>query len=198
MAQLTRLRKKIEKMRLRFGTPWLSDEDIERWGELLIQAEDDYHYSSHRMQQDESYAPWLIPDPVTAAGGNTTAGAGQLPYTFNGQQTLRSVNSSTAEIRTMTDPNKAFISIGMTLFQRTAQNLVVRFNTPIWLGATVTQPSLTQFGQYITFTTINHSIQIISVPCVSGTSFAGTQVNPTVNNSGYRWMLVQSDGPALS
>jgi hypothetical protein len=149
--------------------------------------------SAHRIFQDEAIAPWQIGDPFP---GNTTAGAGILPYTDNQLIALQETNASTAEIRTLPDPVKSFLSLTLTLILNSGQNLVVRCNTPIWLGATVTQPALTQSGQYITFATVNHSISLMSVPC-SKISFTGTQATIT-NKTGFRWMVQSSDGPTVT
>jgi hypothetical protein len=153
------------------------------------------HETAHRIQQDESLAPWQFPDP-TMPFGNTTIGAGMLPFTFNAQIALQEVNATTVEIRTLPDPVKAFIQLGITLLARNGQNLVVRCNTPIWIGTTVVNPVITQNGQFITFGAVNHSIFLSSVPCTR-TSFVGTQATVT-NLTGARWMVVNTDGPTVT
>lgn len=142
---------------------------------------------------EEAYADWAVPDPGI---GNTTAGSGLLTdFTRDPIYILQSTATS-AEIRTLPDPPKPGLIIGFTLFLKTSSNLVVRCNTPVWIGATVTQPAITQNGQFITFSSINHSIFMQSVICTK-TSFTGTQSTVT-NATGSRWMVLQSDGPTVT
>lgn len=152
--------------------------------------------SGHRVPGDEEYADWLEDDP-TGNTGNTTVGAGLLTNTRDVYLTLRSSASSGTERRTLNDPPKTGLMLGLILFKKTAVNLTVLCQTPIWLGSTVTQPALTNLGQLITFSTLNHSIYLQSVPVVVNTSFSGTQ-STFANTTGSRWMTVQSDGPTVT
>lgn len=173
--------------RLRVGE--ISDEEVIRDIRRVPR-----HYSGHRLMLDTSIMPWDMPDP---APGNTTAGSGLLVgFSYNGEFSLTETNASTAEIRTLPDPLKSYHTLALILVANGGQNLVVRCNTPLWIGTTVTQPAITQLGQYITFTAINQVCVLRSVPCTK-TSYSGSQATVT-NATGVRWVVEVLDGATVT
>lgn len=152
--------------------------------------------TAHRLQEDWMKMPWT--EAETSASTNTTAGAGIIatPASRGGAVALVESNGSTAEIRTLPDPPKDNLILELTLFSQNGQNLVVRCSTPLWLGSSVTQPALTQNGQYLTFSAVGQVVFLKSVKCPIK-QYTGSQANFT-NVTGYRWVVMQADGVTLT
>lgn len=148
--------------------------------------------SPHRLPADLALAPYGQQDPGV---GNTTAGAGLLTG-YSEQWTVFQLISTagSAEIRTLPDPPKSGLMLTLVMVSKT-QNIVVRCNTPIWVGTNV-PTGVTQLGQYITFAATNQIAQLYSVPCTK-TSYVGTQATVT-NSTGFRWMVDILDGTTVT